>query len=100
MSVIINKNIVFLDSLHFCKASLDDLAGNLEDKDFKDLMPEFPSDELELLRKKDSYPYEWVDSYKKFTYPRLPPKEAFYSTLDDGKRGKVMVIFLMINIHI
>ena len=88
MSVIINKNIVFLDSLHFCKASLDDLAGNLEDKDFKDLMPEFPSDELELLRKKDSYPYEWVDSYKKFIYPRLPPKKAFYSSIDDGKRGK------------
>ena len=42
MNIIININIVFLDSLHFCKASLDDLAENLEDKDFKDLMPELP----------------------------------------------------------
>ena len=41
-----------------------------------------------MLRKKDSYPYEWVDSYRKFIYPRLPPKENFYSSIDDGKRGK------------
>ena len=88
MSIIINNSIVFLDSLQFCKASLDTLAGNLEDKDFKHLMSEFPKDKLELLRKKDSYPYEWVDSYKKFIYPRLPPKKAFYSSIDDGKRGK------------
>ena len=42
----------------------------------------------QLLRKKDSYPYEWVDSYRKFLYPRLPPKEIFYSSTDDRKRGK------------
>ena len=88
MSFIIKKNIVFSDSLEFCNASFDDLAGNLEDEDFKHLMSEFPSDKLELLRKKDSYPCESVYSYTKFIYPRLPPKEAFYSTLDDGKRGK------------
>ena len=88
MTVIIDNSLVFLDSLQFCKASLDTLAGNLEDKDFKHLMSEFPEDKLELLRKKDSYPYEWVDSYKKFIYPRLPPKKAFYSSIDDGKRGK------------
>ena len=35
MSIIINNSIVFLDSLQFCKVSLDSLAGNLEDKDFK-----------------------------------------------------------------
>ena len=52
MSIIINNSIVFLDSLQFCKASLDTLAGNLEDKDFKHLMSEFPKDKLELLRKK------------------------------------------------
>ena len=88
MSFIIKKNIVFSDSLEFCNASFDDLAGNLEDEDFKHLMSEFPSDKLKLLRKKDSYPYESVYSYTKFIYPRSPPKEAFYSTLDDGKRGK------------
>ena len=29
-----------------------------------------------------------MDSYKKFLYPRLPPKESFYSSIEDGKRGK------------
>ena len=51
-------------------------------------MLEFSSDKLELLRKKDAYPYEWVDSYIKIIYSRLPLKEAFYSSIDDGKRGK------------
>ena len=88
MSIIINNSIVFLDLLQFCKASLDNLAGNLEDKGFKHLMSEFPKDKLELLIKKDSYPYEWLDSYQKFIYPRLPPKKAFYSSIDDGKRRK------------
>ena len=62
MSIIINRNIVFLDSLQFLKASLDTLAGNLQDSDFKHLMSEFPEDKLEILRKKDLYSYEWVDS--------------------------------------
>ena len=88
MSIIVNNSIVFLDSLQFCKASLDSLAGNLEDNDFKHLLSEFPKDKLELLRKKDAYPYEWVDFHRKFIYPRLSPKEVFYSSLDDGKRGK------------
>ena len=30
MSIIINKNIVFLDSLQFCKASLGTLSGKLQ----------------------------------------------------------------------
>ena len=88
MSIIVNKNIIVLDSLQFCKASLDSLAGNLEDIDFKDLLSEFPPNKLEILKRKDAYPYEWVDSYRKFIYPRLPPKESFYSSIDDGKRGK------------
>ena len=86
MSIIVNNSIVFLDSLQFCKASLDSLAGNLQDNDFKHLLTEFPKDKLELLRKKDSYLYEQVDSYRRFIYPRLPPKESFYSSIDDGKK--------------
>ena len=88
MSIIVNNSIVFLDSPQFCKASLDSLAGNLEDNDFKHLLSEFPKDKLEILKRKDAYPYKWVDSYRKFIYPRLPPKERSYSSLDDGKRSK------------
>ena len=60
----------------------------MQNNDFKHLLSEFPTDKLEIFRKKDSYPYEWVDCYEKFNYQELPPKEAFYSSIDDGKRGK------------
>ena len=33
MSIIVNRNITFIDSLQFYKGSLDTLASNLEDKD-------------------------------------------------------------------
>ena len=31
-------------------------------------MTEFSPNKLEILRKKDAHPYEWVDSYEKFNY--------------------------------
>ena len=88
MSIIVNRNITFIDSNEFYKGTLNTLASNLDDKDFKYLMSEFPIDKLEILKRKDAYPYEWVDSYEKFNYPQLPPKEYFYSSLKDGKRDK------------
>ena len=57
MSIIVNRNIIFLDSLQFCKESLDKLASNLNNEDFKHLMSEFPPNKL---KRKDSYPYEWI----------------------------------------
>ena len=44
MSIIIHRNVVFLDSLKCLKASLDTLAANLQDSDFKHLLSEFPKD--------------------------------------------------------
>ena len=64
MSFIINKNIIFLDSMQFLKLSLDSLAKNLEDGDYKHLLSEFLSDRLEILKRKDAYPYEWIDDYR------------------------------------
>ena len=52
MSIIVNNSIAFSDSLQLLKASLDTLAGNLKDKDFKHLLSEFPKDKLGLLKKK------------------------------------------------
>ena len=86
MSIIINNSIVLLDSLQFCKAPLDSLAGNLEDKDLKHLLSEYPKDKMEILKRKDAYLYEWVDSYENFNYTELSSKECFYSSIKDGKR--------------
>ena len=56
MSIIVNKNIVFLDSNQFYKGKLDNHASNLEDSDFKYLLSEFPIDKLKLLKGKDAHP--------------------------------------------
>ena len=88
MSIIVNRNIAFIDWLQFCKRSLDTLASNLEDNDFKHLTSEFCIDKLEILKRKDASPYEWVNSYEKFKYLTLHKKKHFYSSLKDGKRDR------------
>ena len=80
--------------MQFLKASFDSLAANLEDNDYKHLLSEFSTDKLEILKRKDAYPYERVDDYRKFNYPRLPHKDAFYSRLNDGKRNINANIFV------
>ena len=50
-----------------------------------------------MLKRKDTYPYEWVDSNKKFKHPALCEKKYFYSSIKDGKRDEAMDIFLMNN---
>ena len=88
MSIIVNRNFTFIDSLQFYNGSLDTLTSNLEDNDFKHLTSEFGIDKLEILKRKDAYPYEWVDSYEKFKHLSLPEKKYFYSSLKDGKRDR------------
>ena len=88
MSIIVNRHITFIDPLQFYNSSLDTLASNLNDEDFKYLVSEFGTDKLEILKRKDAYPYESVDSYEKFKHPFLPEKKNFYSSLRDGKRDR------------
>ena len=88
MSIIVNRNITIIDSNEFYKGSLDILASNLDHKDFKYSMSEFSPDKLEILKRKDAYSYEWVDSYETFNYPQLPPEGCFYSSLGNGNRDK------------
>ena len=88
MSIIVNRHITSIDSLQFYNGSLDPLVSNLNNEDFKHLTSEFGIDKLEILKRKDAYPYEWVDSYEKFKHPSLPEKKYFYSSLRDGKRDR------------
>ena len=50
MAFFFNKNLVFIDSMKFMNSSLDQLAKSLSDEDFKDLVEEFGSKSLELLK--------------------------------------------------
>ena len=44
---------------------------------FKYLTEEFGSKNLELLKQKDAYPYEYMDSFKRFNEKKLPDKKFF-----------------------
>ena len=88
MSIIVNENITFIDSLQFCNSSLDTPASNLTNEDFRHLISEYGVDKLEIFKWKDAYSYELVDSHEKFNYPSLPEKKYIYSSLKDGKHDR------------
>ena len=79
----LNNNIVFIDSMLFLNSSLDKLAKNLSDEDFKYLSEEFRGEKLELVKKKGIYPYEYFDSFKNFKETNLPDTDKFFSLLKD-----------------
>ena len=82
MAFIINRWLVFIDSMQFMNSSLDALVGNLGSEDFKCLSGVFGDDEqFELVKCKGVYPYEWVDGFEKFDWSCLPSKECFFSSL-------------------
>ena len=78
---------MFIDSTQFINSTLDKLAKNLPDKDFKYLIEKFSSKNLELLKQKSTYPYEYIDSFEKFDEEKLPDKKYFYSSIKDRKIG-------------
>ena len=60
------------------------LVKNLSDNDAKHLTEEFISKNIELLKQKDAYRYEDMDSFEIFSEEKLPDKECFYSSVKDG----------------
>ena len=75
----LNKNLVFIDSMQFMNYSLKKLVKDLSDNDFKYLTEEFGSENLEVLKQNYAYPYEYVDSFKRFGEEKLPDRECFYN---------------------
>ena len=82
MSFTLN-NIVFIDSMLFIYSSLDKLAKNLNSEDFKYLSRVYSGKKLELVKKKNIYPYEYFNSFKKFKESKLPEIDKFFSSLKD-----------------
>ena len=85
MALLLNKNVFFIDSTQFMNFSLDKLVKNLSDEDFKYLVEEFGSENLELLKQKDAYPYEYMNSFGRFNKKKLPARKYLYSSSKDGK---------------
>ena len=76
MAFMINKNLVFTDSMQFMNSSLENLVKNLDD-DFKYLTEEFGSKNLDLLKQKDAYSYEHKDSLERFCEKNCLIRNAF-----------------------
>ena len=74
MAFFLNKTLVFIDSMQFMNSSLETLAKKLSGNGFKYLTEECGSKNLELLKQKDVYPYEYMDS---FNEEKLPNKNVF-----------------------
>ena len=82
------KNLVFRDSYMFLTSSLNSLVQSLRKTDesqFKLLQTKmgslYPNTDFKLLLRKGVFPYEYLDSFNKFTEPQLPPRASFFNTL-------------------
>ena len=84
MAFFLNKNLVFIDSMQFINPSLDNFVKNMSDEDFKCLVEEVGSENLELLKQKV---YEYMNSFERVYEEKLPARKYFYSSTKDGKIG-------------
>ena len=78
----INFEIRFLDSFKFLQTSLANLVSNLSKEDFHNTNHVFKKN-VDLLTRKGVYPYDYVSSLDKLSETCLPPKDEFYSKLND-----------------
>ena len=62
---------MFIDSMRFLNFSLDKLDKNMSDKDFKYLVEELSSKNLELLKQKGAYPYEYMNSFQRINEKKI-----------------------------
>ena len=81
MSFSLGKNIVFIDSMLLMNSSLDKLVKNLND--FKYFSSVFEGEQFELVKKTGVYPYEYMNSFKRFKENCLPDKDCFFNSLKD-----------------
>ena len=76
-------------------SSLDKFVKNLSDEDLKYLVEKFGSKNLENLKQKGAYPYEYMKSFERFNEEQLPARKYFFSSTK--KKKKLMMIkYLMV----
>ena len=76
--------LTFIDSFSFMSQSLDRLSSNLSDNAFFYSKKAFPNDDqFRLIKRKGVYPYDYMDSFQRFSEKSLPAREDFYSILND-----------------
>ena len=73
-------NLRFIDSVNFLLSSLDKLVKGSDEFPIMNRMVA-EENKRRLLLKKGIYPYEYMDSFERFSETKLPDKEKFYSSL-------------------
>ena len=71
----------FIDSLNFLQGSLDYLVKATPQEKLTNTQK--IAKDSDLLFKKGIYPYEYMDSWERFSETALPAKDKFYSKLND-----------------
>ena len=92
MTFFLGRDLVFIDCIESMNYSLDKPVKNLVDKDFNYLVKEFSSESLEILKQKGAYPYEYMNSFKRFNEDKLCARKYFYSATKDkiiSEDGKI-----------
>ena len=82
MASMLGNHLTFIDSFQFMSSSLEKLVSNLPRESLKYTSKRFKGIKLDLMVRKGVYPYDYMDSFKKFK-EQLPSKEEFYSILND-----------------
>ena len=85
MAFFLGKNLVSIESMQFMNFSLDKLVKNLEDKDFKYLVTAIGSKNIEILKQKGAYPYEYMNSFKRFNEKKLCARKYIFNSTKKGK---------------
>ena len=80
----VKRDIRFIDSFKFMAASLDSLVKNLPKESFKNLTEFYEGEQLDLIKRKGVFPYDWFDNFGRLSADHLPPKDAFHSILNDS----------------
>ena len=77
----IGKHLKFIDSYQFMASPLANLAKALPDNKFIYTSEAFSGERLDLMKAKGVYPYDYMDSFQKFSETQLPKRDDFYSLL-------------------
>ena len=80
--VIVEREIRFIDSFKIMVSSVDKLVANLNNAAFRCTFRFFSGKQLDLVRRKGVYPYDYMDAINKYRETELPPQEAFYYELN------------------
>jgi hypothetical protein len=73
--------IRFIDTCQFLQNSLEDLVKNLGKDKCDAMKAHFNDNDIEMLARKQVYPYDYMSTWEKFQETRLPPITDFFNIL-------------------